>query len=175
MYRNLEKPGSRIYRACRTAVDVYENFEKLAALRYCYDLGGCVTVKIVSIQGSRRLTFCSATPPLSNGQPAPKVIESFKHLLIVFGRVAGLEPAVANDPDLATKGLGKSNTSELFDAWVNLVPRQGSRTICIFTESLRRSLMSIITCRVGNNQADLQVRRRLSEIIQVKQAKPGVE
>jgi hypothetical protein len=28
--------------------------------------------------------------------------------------------------------------------------------------------------RVGNNQADLQVRRRLSKIIQVKQAKPGV-
>jgi hypothetical protein len=30
-------------------------------------------------------------------------------------------------------------------------------------------------CRVGNNQADLQVRRRLSKIIQVKQAKPGEE
>jgi hypothetical protein len=29
--------------------------------------------------------------------------------------------------------------------------------------------------RVGNNQADLQVRRRLSKIIQVKQAKPGVQ
>jgi predicted SPOUT superfamily RNA methylase MTH1 len=71
----------------------------------------------------------TTTPLTSNGQPAPKVPESFKHLLIVFGGVAGLEPAVANDPELAAKGLGKSNTSELFDAWVNLVPRQGSRTI----------------------------------------------
>jgi hypothetical protein len=61
MYRNHRKPGSRIYRACRTAVDMYVNLEKLAALRYCYDLGGCVTVKIASIQGSRRLAFCSAT------------------------------------------------------------------------------------------------------------------
>jgi hypothetical protein len=59
MYTNLEKPCSRIYRARRTAVDVYTNLEKLAARRYCCDLGGCVTVKIASIQGSRRLTFCS--------------------------------------------------------------------------------------------------------------------
>jgi hypothetical protein len=39
--------------------DHRENLEKLSALRYYYDLGGCVTVKIASIQGSRRLTFCS--------------------------------------------------------------------------------------------------------------------
>lgn len=55
--------------------------------------------------------------------------ERFKHLLLVFGGVAGLEPAVANDPVLVSKGLGKSTASELFDAWVNLVPGQGSRTI----------------------------------------------
>jgi predicted SPOUT superfamily RNA methylase MTH1 len=30
---------------------------------------------------------------------------------------------------LAEKGLGKTSASELFDAWVNLVPGQGSRTI----------------------------------------------
>jgi predicted SPOUT superfamily RNA methylase MTH1 len=68
----------------------------------------------------------STTTSSSNGTKVP---ETFKHLLIVFGGVAGLEPAVANDPDLVAKGLGKSNTNELFDAWVNLVPRQGSRTI----------------------------------------------
>ncbi len=58
-----------------------------------------------------------------------KAPNSFKHLLIVFGGQAGIEPAVANDPVLAAKGLDKSMASELFDAWVNLVPRQGSRTI----------------------------------------------
>jgi predicted SPOUT superfamily RNA methylase MTH1 len=73
----------------------------------------------------------SSTPTNLNTSTSPttKVPDSFKHLLIVFGGVAGLEPAVANDPVLAAKGLGKSNTNELFDAWVNLVPRQGSRTI----------------------------------------------
>jgi predicted SPOUT superfamily RNA methylase MTH1 len=58
-----------------------------------------------------------------------KAPNSFKHLLIVFGGQAGIEPAVANDPVLAEKGLDKSMASELFDAWVNLVPKQGSRTI----------------------------------------------
>ncbi|KAF2034496.1 DUF171-domain-containing protein [Setomelanomma holmii] len=58
-----------------------------------------------------------------------KVLGSFKHLLLVFGGVAGIEPAVANDPVLAEKGLGKNNAEELFDAWVDLVPGQGSRTI----------------------------------------------
>lgn len=53
----------------------------------------------------------------------------FKHLLIVFGGVAGLEPAVASDPELSEKGLTKETASELFDAWVNLVQGQGSRTI----------------------------------------------
>jgi predicted SPOUT superfamily RNA methylase MTH1 len=53
----------------------------------------------------------------------------FKHLLIVFGGQSGIEPAVANDPVLAEKGLGKSTAHELFDAWINIVPGQGSRTI----------------------------------------------
>jgi predicted SPOUT superfamily RNA methylase MTH1 len=30
---------------------------------------------------------------------------------------------------LVAKGLGKTSANELFDAWVNLVPGQGSRTI----------------------------------------------
>jgi predicted SPOUT superfamily RNA methylase MTH1 len=58
-----------------------------------------------------------------------KVAGSFKHLLLVFGGVAGLEPAVANDPVLVEKGLGKQTAHTLFDVWVNLVPGQGSRTI----------------------------------------------
>jgi predicted SPOUT superfamily RNA methylase MTH1 len=60
---------------------------------------------------------------------AAKAPKPFKHLLIVFGGQAGIEVAVANDPVLATRGLDKSMASELFDAWINLVPGQGSRTI----------------------------------------------
>jgi predicted SPOUT superfamily RNA methylase MTH1 len=65
----------------------------------------------------------------SNSNRAAKAPESFKHLLIVFGGVAGLEPAVANDPVLVGKGLNKATADSLFDAWINMVPRQGSRTI----------------------------------------------
>jgi predicted SPOUT superfamily RNA methylase MTH1 len=50
----------------------------------------------------------------------------WEHLLIVFGGVAGLEVALQNDKELSGK---VSQASELFDAWVNLVQGQGSRTI----------------------------------------------
>ncbi|PVI06482.1 deoxyribose-phosphate aldolase 2 [Periconia macrospinosa] len=53
----------------------------------------------------------------------------FNHLLIVFGGVAGLEPAVAADPEFKRVGLTKETAHEAFDAWVNLVQGQGSRTI----------------------------------------------
>lgn len=52
-----------------------------------------------------------------------------RHILLVFGGVTGLEPAVASDPVLSSKGLTKETAKEAFDAWVNLVPGQGSRTI----------------------------------------------
>lgn len=71
----------------------------------------------------------SILPGAAKPCPTTKAPHAFKHLLIVFGGVAGIEPAVANDPELAAKGLGKGTAHELFDAWVNLVPGQGSRTI----------------------------------------------
>ncbi|KAH8726879.1 putative RNA methyltransferase-domain-containing protein [Phaeosphaeriaceae sp. PMI808] len=67
--------------------------------------------------------------PSNKSASQNKIISPFKHLLLVFGGVAGIEPAVANDPLLAEKGLGKQTAHQLFDAWVNLVPGQGSRTI----------------------------------------------
>ncbi|KAF2757543.1 DUF171-domain-containing protein [Pseudovirgaria hyperparasitica] len=54
---------------------------------------------------------------------------SFKHLLLVFGGVAGLEVAAAFDTELKSSGVTGANVSSLFDAWVNLVPGQGSRTM----------------------------------------------
>ncbi|KAL1611773.1 hypothetical protein SLS59_000492 [Nothophoma quercina] len=67
--------------------------------------------------------------PSTTSNPAVQAPEKFNHLLLVFGGVAGIEPAVANDPVLAEKGLGKGTAHTLFDSWVNLVPNQGSRTI----------------------------------------------
>lgn len=51
----------------------------------------------------------------------------FKHLLIVFGGVSGLEAAVKNDTEL--QKLGVKEAKEVFDWWVNVCPGQGSRTI----------------------------------------------
>jgi predicted SPOUT superfamily RNA methylase MTH1 len=51
----------------------------------------------------------------------------FKHLLVVFGGVAGLEVAVKNDPEL--QKLGVVEAKDVFDRWVNVCPGQGSRTI----------------------------------------------
>lgn len=56
-----------------------------------------------------------------------KLPDACEHLLVVFGGVAGLEPVVANDPELGV--LGKESAHEAFDYWVNLVQGQGSRTI----------------------------------------------
>ena len=55
-----------------------------------------------------------------------KEIPPFRHLLVTFGGLAGLEAAVAADKDLVEKGI---EAKELFDFWVNVCPKQGSRTI----------------------------------------------
>jgi len=54
-------------------------------------------------------------------------VEQFRHLLIVFGGVAGLEIAVKNDSEL--QKLGVVEAKDMFDRWVNVCPGQGSRTI----------------------------------------------
>jgi len=51
-------------------------------------------------------------------------IKSFKHLLVVFGGVAGLEAALEAD-----EKLDATDPSELFDLYLNVCPDQGSRTI----------------------------------------------
>lgn len=51
----------------------------------------------------------------------------FKHLLIVFGGVAGLEVAVKNDADL--QKLSVVEAKDVFDKWIDVCPGQGSRTI----------------------------------------------
>eukprot|EP00667_Euglena_gracilis_P010940 EG_transcript_11155 len=48
----------------------------------------------------------------------------YKHLLIVFGGVHGLEHSIASDATI--KG---SDPAQLFTHWVNICPRQGSATI----------------------------------------------
>ena len=83
---------------------------------------------------------------LYRGQGGPAQ-EKFKHLLIVFGGVAGLEVAVKNDNEL--QKLGVMEAKEVFDHWINICPGQGSRTIRT-EEAIWIGLMGLRRLVVGN-------------------------
>ncbi|KAL7123946.1 hypothetical protein ABFS83_14G016000 [Erythranthe nasuta] len=51
-------------------------------------------------------------------------LPSFRHLLIAFGGLAGLEECVEEDDNLKGK-----NVRDMFDSYLNTCPNQGSRTI----------------------------------------------
>ncbi|RHZ64617.1 hypothetical protein Glove_321g37 [Diversispora epigaea] len=53
-------------------------------------------------------------------------LPEFRHLLIVFGGLGGLEAAIDTDQDLKCNG---EEADALFDLWINTCPNQGSRTI----------------------------------------------
>ncbi|CAA7400040.1 unnamed protein product [Spirodela intermedia] len=52
------------------------------------------------------------------------VIPAFRHLLIAFGGLGGLEECIEEDSDMKGK-----NVSEIFHSYLNTCPHQGSRTI----------------------------------------------
>lgn len=53
-------------------------------------------------------------------------LPKYRHSLIVFGGVAGIEECVDADESIKLPG---SQSSKLFDVWLNTCPFQGSRTI----------------------------------------------
>ncbi|EDW74506.1 uncharacterized protein Dwil_GK21364 [Drosophila willistoni] len=59
-----------------------------------------------------------------NVHEVPAKSFSYNHLLIVFGGLQGLESALSNDEKLTV-----DDPELLFDHYVNVLPRQGSRTI----------------------------------------------
>ena len=71
----------------------------------------------------RGMPISGLTKTSSDQAPVPE----FKHLLTVFGGVAGLEEAVQADAEL--EKMAVIEPSGLFDYWVNLCPGQGSRTV----------------------------------------------
>ncbi|XP_033251861.1 putative methyltransferase C9orf114 [Drosophila miranda] len=60
----------------------------------------------------------------TNVHEVPNRSIQYKHLLIVFGGLQGLEEALANDDKLTV-----DDPEMLFDHYVNVLPRQGSRSI----------------------------------------------
>lgn len=59
----------------------------------------------------------------------PHSLPEYKHLLVVFGGVAGIEAAIRNDHQLRQMAIEPTDAEKLFDYYVNLLPGQGSRTI----------------------------------------------
>lgn len=73
------------------------------------------------------LATSSATPvALPSGETVPPLPTEFRNALIVFGGLSGLELAVEQDPHIQ---LDRQGAKDLFDAWVNVVENQGSRTV----------------------------------------------
>ncbi|PWY97782.1 DUF171-domain-containing protein [Testicularia cyperi] len=62
----------------------------------------------------------------SNGSGEVEPLPPFHHALIVFGGLSGLEMAVESDAGIQ---LDRHAAKDLFDAWVNVVENQGSRTV----------------------------------------------
>ncbi|PWN45253.1 DUF171-domain-containing protein [Ceraceosorus guamensis] len=66
-------------------------------------------------------TATSVTSQMDTGRLKP-----FKHALLVLGGLSGLEVIIDQDP---TIDLGAHQASLLFDVWINVLEKQGSRTI----------------------------------------------
>lgn len=85
---------------------------------------GGYSVSLGTSERGEALSTILARPSLAQSE-----CHKYKHVLVVFGGVAGLETAGKNDPDLAPMGISAANVHDLFDHWVNVLPNQGSRTI----------------------------------------------
>ncbi|TKA70951.1 hypothetical protein B0A49_04646 [Cryomyces minteri] len=77
--------------------------------------------------GGYDLTFGTSERGMPVSKISSQALPKFKHMLIVFGGVAGLEVAVKADEELAKMNV--TEPKDLFDHWINLCPGQGSRTI----------------------------------------------
>ena len=92
-----------------------------------YDDGYDVTIG-TSERGVPLESLYDTSHDASEGQSVNRpLVGHFKHLLIVFGGVSGLEIAAKNDREL--QKLGVKEARDVFDHWVNVCPGQGSRTI----------------------------------------------
>ncbi|KKY28959.1 putative deoxyribose-phosphate aldolase [Diplodia seriata] len=100
----------------------------------------------------------------------------FKHMILVFGGVSGLEVAAMADEDLVAKGVTGKNVGDMFDAWVNLVPNQGSRTIRC-EEAVWLGLMgfSEYVRHNGERQAEMSAgQKRMVMDMQKRKAMPSM-
>jgi len=79
-------------------------------------------------------------------------LPDFKHMLIVFGGLGGMEEVVENDDSLQ---IAPEDVAKLFDCYINICPDQGSRTIR--TEEAVLVAMSALQFHVKQVQAPFEV------------------
>ncbi|KAI5806893.1 putative RNA methyltransferase [Geopyxis carbonaria] len=77
-------------------------------------------------EGGYDLTFGTSERGQDIGAVTAGELPRYKHMLVAFGGLAGLELAFKKDPEL--RGA-VAEVRELFDYWVDACPGQGSRTI----------------------------------------------
>ena len=84
----------------------------------------------------------------TNVGPDPLKVKPFRHLLVGFGGLSGLESVVDADEQLH---VSKEDTASLFDMYLNTCPAQGSRTIR--TEEALLITMSLLRPYIQSNIA----------------------
>lgn len=91
-----------------------------------YDLVIGTSERGVSLTDLSLATASSTPVALPSGETVEPLPSSFSNALIVFGGLSGLEVAVEQDAGIK---LDRDGAKDLFDAWVNVVENQGSRTV----------------------------------------------
>lgn len=90
-----------------------------------YDLVMGTSERGVSLADLTLATLNSTTVRLPSGETV-EPLPTFSNALIVFGGLSGLELAVEADKGIK---LDRHSAKDLFDAWINVVENQGSRTV----------------------------------------------
>ncbi|KAJ1017916.1 hypothetical protein NDA13_006527 [Ustilago tritici] len=91
-----------------------------------YDLVIGTSERGVSLADLVIATSAQTPVALPSGETIQPLPSSFNHALVVFGGLSGLEVAVEQDEGIK---LDRHTAKDLFDAWVNVVENQGSRTV----------------------------------------------
>ena len=91
-----------------------------------YDLVIGTSERGVSLTDLALATTNKTPVVLPSGETVEPLPPKFNHALIVFGGLSGLELAVEADKGIK---LDRHTAKDLFDAWINVVENQGSRTV----------------------------------------------
>ena len=99
-----------------------------------YAVRRCTSLSTVFTESPYEGGYDIGMAAVDEGTPVVTVLPDlekveFKHALIVFGGPNGLGDAAENDEALANLDIQGNKAKELFDHWLNILPRRGCRVI----------------------------------------------